>query len=178
MTENSWEGILDRDETVLWQGRPDPGFHMPIEGIFKIVFFAFFTGFSVFWMAMAGTGGGLFWVFGLPFFLIGGSSFVWALIGPTMTRRNSWYTVTTKRALIASELPIVGRQLKSFRIDRDTNLDFREGPLSSIYFATERRRGKNGTYPVKVGFERIPDGREVYQHLRSVQTSRPQESAS
>ena len=76
-----------------------------------------------------------------------------------------------KRAFIATDMPIRGRSLKSYPIDEDTVLDFIDGDLATIHFATERKRGKNGTYTVNIGFERIENGREVYKKFRDVQRS-------
>ena len=169
MNNTEWSGILDRDEKILWQGRPDGRFSTGFGAFFKIPFFTFFTGFSVFWMWGASQAGGVFWMFGLLFFFAGLSGLTWAIIGSTLTRRNSWYTLTTSRAMIATNLPFQGKKLKSYPITQSTNLDFRDGDPASIFFASETRRGNDNDYTVEIGFERIRDGRVVYQHFRSIQ---------
>ena len=43
MSVPGWEGILDKDETILWQGRPDGRFHVGGKGIAGGVFGLFFA---------------------------------------------------------------------------------------------------------------------------------------
>ena len=171
MTDRSgWEGILDRDERILWQGRPDgrvvlSALHIPLA-----LFGTAFAGFALFWMIMAAFSGGLFWMFGLIHFSIG----VALVVGPPFfsayRRQRTWYTLTDRRAFVATDLPISGRKFKSYPIDVDTRLDFVDGDPSSVHFAEAIRRGKNRTYRVPIGFERIENGREVYKLIRKVQS--------
>ncbi len=171
MTDRAgWEGILDADERILWQGRPDwrivlKALHIPL-----VLFGTAFAGFALFWMIMAAFAGGFFWMFGLIHFFVG----IGVMIGPPLfsayRRQHTWYTLTDQRAFVATNLPVTGRKFKSYPIEEDTRLDFVEGDLSSVHFAEAVRRGKNSTYLVPVGFERIENGREVYQLIRKVQS--------
>ena len=105
----------------------------------------------------------------LPHFLVG-AGMVWGAIWwPSFRRRRSWYTLTDRRAFIATDLPIQGRRLQSWPINRGTRLELREGPPDSVFFATRKKRGRNGTYTVPVGFERIPDGKQVLRLMRDIQ---------
>lgn len=169
MTVPGWEGILDEDETIVWQGRPDGGIVIKPGNIVTIIFGLFFAGFALFWMIMAASAGGFFWMFGLIHFFVGVGVAGGAVFWSAFRRRRSWYTLTSKRAFIASELPIMGRSLKSYPINDDTMLDFVDGDLATINFATERRRGKNSSYTVNIGFERVKNGRELYAKFREVQ---------
>ncbi len=168
-TPAGWQGILDDDENILWQGRPDGAVKWKPGNFFTLVFGLFFAGFALFWMAMAAKAGGGFWMFGLIHFAVG----LGIAIGPPFLsawrRRHTWYTLTNKRAFIATDLPFIGRKLDSYPIDADTVLTFAAGDLASIYFAKRTKRGKNGTYTVDVGFESIADGTEVYRLLRNIQ---------
>jgi hypothetical protein len=169
MSATGWEGILDTGEQIIWQGRPDDRFRWRPRDYLSLVFGIFFAGFALFWMSMAAQAGGFFWMFGLLHFSVG----VGIAIGPPFwnlyKRRRSWYTLTERRAIIASDLPILGKKLKSYPITDDTVLEYDSGDPATIYFARETRRGKNGTYNVNIGFERIADGREVYAKLRAIQ---------
>ncbi len=95
------------------------------------------------------------------------------MIGPPLfsayRRQRTWYTLTDRRAFIATDLAVSGRRFKSYPIDEDTRLDFVEGDPSSVHFAEAVRRGRNSTYRIPVGFERIENGREVYRLIRKVQ---------
>jgi hypothetical protein len=165
-----WEGILDEGETIVWQGRPDPAFHVGFGSLFIALIGLVFAGFAVFWMVMAAQAGGVFWMFGLIHFSIGAAMIVNAVYGDTIRRRGTWYTLTTRRAFIATNLPIKGKKLKSYPITGMTPLVYVAGPLATIRFAKEVRRGSKGNrYSVPIGFERIEDGETVYKAFRKVQ---------
>jgi hypothetical protein len=165
-----WKGILDKDERILWQGRPDGRIVLSAVYIPLVLFGAAFAGFALFWMIMAAFSGGFMWMFGLIHFSVG----VGIIVGPPLfsahRRRHTWYTLTDSRAFIATHLPVTGRKFKSYPIEENTRLDFIDGDPSSVHFAEAVRRGKNSTYRIPVGFERIEDGREVYRLIRKVQS--------
>lgn len=169
MTPTGWQGILDDDEDIIWQGRPDGKIVFRAGNILTLLFGMAFAGFALVWMIIAASAGGFFWAFGLIHFAVGIGVGFGSLFFSAWRRRNTWYTLTSKRAFIASHLPIQGKRLKSFPITPDTSLEYAEGNPASIYFAEETRRGKNSTYQVKIGFERIPDAAAVYKQFRAVQ---------
>ena len=71
---------------------------------------------------------------------------------------------------------IVRSGIAADAIDEDTVLDYDAAEPATIHFAHEMRRGKNRSYRVDIGFERIEDGREVYGLIRSVQTGRAKDA--
>ena len=164
-----WEGILDTGETILWQGRPDGAVKWKIVHIFTFLFGLAFAGFALFWMIMAAQAGGGFWMFGLIHFSVGISIAVGPPFWNAWRRRHTWYTLSDRRAFIATDLPLRGRRLKSYPITDDTVLDFDRGDPATIYFDHEMRRTKNGSRRVDIGFERIEDGAEVYALFRKIQ---------
>lgn len=165
-----WDGILDEGERIVWQGRPDPSFHLSIGTVFIAVFGLFFAGFALFWMVMASRAGGVFWMFGLIHFSAGVGIIFFGTYWDTLRRRGTWYTLTDRRAFIATNLPFKGKRLQSYPITAETALDFTAGPQATIHFAREERRGNKGRrYTVPVGFERIADGDAVYRLFRKVQ---------
>ena len=168
-----WDGILDDGEVILWQGRPGTKVVWKISHIMSFVFGLAFAGFALFWMTMAAQAGGYFWTFGLIHFSVG----IGLAIGPpywsAWRRRHTWYTLTDRRAFIATDLPLQGRKLQSYPIAKDTQLEYDRGEKATIHFAHEYRRTKNGSRRVPIGFERITDGEEVYRLIRKIQ----QESA-
>jgi len=172
VTETGWKDILDDDEDIIWQGRPDGKVVIGIKNIAGVIFGIFFAGFALFWMTMAASAGGYFWAFGLIHFAVGLGIMAGAVFWKPYVRRNSWYTLTSRRAFIASKLPLVGKSLKSYPIGASTPLDFRQGDPSTIIFATERKRTNNGTRKIEIGFERIEDGHDVYKKFREVQKNR------
>lgn len=166
---SGWDGILDPGETVLWQGPPDGKVVVTGRSIFMLFFGLSFAGFALFWMIIASQAGGGFWMFGLIHFSVGLGICFAATYWPAYRRRNSWYTLTNTRAMIASDLPVLGKKLDSYPITADTVLEFRDEALATINFATRRKRSNNGYRTVPIGFERIENGREVYRLMRDVQ---------
>lgn len=173
MTETAapgWEGILDPGETIVWQGRPDPGFHVSPQDLFAAGFGIFFAGFALVWMILASGAGGAFWMFGLIHFTVG-LTLVWrSAHGATTRRRHSWYTLTDRRAFIATDLPFRGKTLKDYPITADTQISRIPGKLATIHFAREQRSTDKGRrYWVNIGFERIADGDRVLALIRKTQ---------
>ncbi|MEL7279843.1 MAG: aspartate carbamoyltransferase catalytic subunit [Pseudomonadota bacterium] len=168
---SGWEGILDKGEKILWQGRPDAKVKLRLSKLTGFVFGLFFAGFALFWMIMASMAGGFFWMFGLLHFFVGLGVAFGSLFGSSWRRKHSWYTLTDRRAFIATDMPFRGRSLKSYPITRDTVLDYDGSDPATIHFNHEMRKRKNGQYKVAVGFERIKDGARVYRMMRGIQES-------
>lgn len=173
-----WEGILDEGERILWQSRPAQGFYMSLTKLPVALFGLFFAGFALFWMAMAAQAGGMFWAFGLIHFSVGIGLAVSAIAWGTLKRRGTWYTLTNKRAFIATDLPFKGKRLDSYTITPDTRLSLQSGNPGSVIFAREERRGNKGrVYSVDVGFERVDEAERAYEILRSLQRDAKAEGA-
>jgi hypothetical protein len=166
----SWDSILETGERILWSGRPDPSLTFAKKkNIPLAIFGCVFAGFALFWMIAASMAGGFFWMFGLLHFSIGLALIYFALWGNGFMRNRTQYALTRERAIIATDIPIIGRRFKSYPITEDTKLDYRDETPPSVYFAQVTRRGKNSTYTVDVGFERISDGHDVYETLQKIQ---------
>lgn len=166
-----WAGLLDPGEEILWQGRPDARLALKGSTIFLVLFGLAFSGFALVWMVLAASAGGMFWAFGLIHFSVGLGLVVFAIWGDMVRRRRTWYTLTDRRAFIATDFPVVGRKLQSYPIGPDTVLDYTPDDLSTIHFAHIYKRTKNGSRRVEIGFERIPDGEIVYRMMRDIQRS-------
>ncbi len=167
-TPSGWEGILDEDEEIRWQGQPDGAFHLDMRQPAGIVMGVFFMGFSLFWINIASMGGGYFWMFGLLFFGMGFYNAIGVHFWKTYVRRTTHYTLTDKRAFIATQ-PLGKRSLKSYPITKDTPLELEGSYPVTITFASETRRGNKSSYEVKIGFERIYNSQKVYALMRDIQ---------
>lgn len=168
-----WSGILDDGETILWQGRPSSRFRLTLADLKPARQGLMMTLFSVVWLSMAMRAPGIFWLFGLPFLLMGLWQIAKPLLLPALLRQYSFYTLTDRRAFIATDAPLLGRNLRSFPITADTRLDFLEGEPGSILFADDRLAGLTMPGPDgirRVGFQMIPDARKVYGLMRQIQT--------
>lgn len=171
MTTPGWEGILDDDETILWQGQPKPGLSLRPRHIGTLIFGLFFAGFALFWMRMAYEPGTFFWAFGLIHFCAGlGVAFA-PVVMPLISSRRTWYTLTDRRAFIARQSLFGQRKLKSYPITADTAIELETGTVSSIYFASQTRRRNKRTYVDHIGFERLDDAAPVLRMIRDVQNA-------
>ena len=167
-----WKNLLATNEEILWQGTPKSRVRFEWASPLLPFFFMFFTGFSVFWMVMASSAGGIFWTFGLLFFFAGMYNLVGIHFWKAFVRSRQHYTLTNQRAMIGTDM--FGRKtLHSYPITKTTEIGFEEiGRTGNIYFAKEESRGKNGAAVTKVGFEQIESPREVLSKMRQVQEER------
>ena len=167
-----WEGLLDQDEIILWQGRPDTRIAISAAQLPEIGIGLFFVGFSLFWMIGASQAGGMFWMFGLIFFFAGLGIFTRSNVLAAQRRRYTHYTLTSRRAIIATDLPLVGRSLKSYPITAHTALEMTEqGDFGTIAFARSvSKDSEGGTNTQYIGFERISEVRTVFAMMRKIQT--------
>ena len=181
-TGKGWRGILMPGEEILWQGRPDPSFQFGIKQVGAAAFGMVFAGFALFWMIMASMAGGYFWTFGLIHFSVGVAMIFGAFLYAPWRRRHTWYTLTSRRAFIATDMPMAGRKLKSWPIDGDSPISYETGDLMTIRFAKDFKQTKNGTREIPIGFERIEDGDTVYRMITDIrdhrQLAEPQKEAA
>lgn len=195
---DTWDGLLEKGEVILWQGRPNGALNF--SGVWgpQTLFALLFTGFSLFWMVMAYsmTGGMndsagrvihiVFPAFGLPFLLIGLYLLLGRFWADARRRRASHYTLTNRAAYIGVQTGKT-RRLDRYAIDAKTRMTLEEGALGTVWFARQthvmprhaprigRARSRIGgaTQTTEtIGFERIPDARTVFALMRQVQTDR------
>lgn len=169
MSADEWSGILLDGEEVLWQGKPDPAFRFDQLNKSKLFSMIFAIGFAIFWMAGASQAGGYFWMFGLFILVMVLRGFYKDLLGPTIARRSSFYTLTNKRAFIGLQLPGQSRSLESYPINEDTTVEYQPGPPGSIYFASKTVASGEDLAVASVGFEQIDDAQEVMRLIGQIQ---------
>ncbi|MHC9236668.1 aspartate carbamoyltransferase catalytic subunit [Pseudooceanicola sp. 502str34] len=143
-TGDGWDGILAPGETILWQGRPGKGAWITKGRVFKAIFGAIFAGFAAVWMILASQAGGFFWAFGLIHFSVGLMAMGGALFGPELLRRYSWYTLTDRRAFIATDYPLAGRRLISYPVGPGSYLRRAHEDPDAVYVAQRERKGTEG----------------------------------
>ncbi|WP_108485181.1 aspartate carbamoyltransferase catalytic subunit [Oceaniglobus ichthyenteri] len=172
-TPPGWEDILDPGETILWQGAPDPQVRLT-GGLGQSLFGLFFAGFALFWIAAAafigndtGFVGMVFPLFGVPFLLIGLYMVFGRFIWDAYVRRGTFYTLTNKRAYIATAT-LGQRKLAAHDIAQSPVFEYVQGPPDSVYFTENRQMTKNGSITHKIGFEFIENSREVVDLIRRI----------
>ena len=120
------------DERLLWTGKPVKEIKLlPSEKI-TMIFGAFWTAFSAFWIAMAYAGtseieGGplmanIFPLFGIPFLLTGLYLMIISPIRAKRKRKNIEYALTNKRVLIFYNSKV--QSLQAFKYNEIQNISF------------------------------------------------------
>ncbi|WP_101065538.1 aspartate carbamoyltransferase catalytic subunit [Roseovarius salinarum] len=166
-----WDEILEPGERILWQGRPDTRLVFPPER----------KGFFVFGLILVAIGVIQFsvlrrvelditlWPYTLVPVALG-----LAIVGvqpfwTRLRRRRTWYTLTNRRAFIATDLPVLGKRLKSWPVKSDAPLVLTEGAPANVWFAERRTRTDSGRIRVTpIGFERIADAKDVAEQMRTL----------
>ena len=163
-TPPGWQGILDEGEQILWQGEPAQGIRFETLDLRHIIPAVFITCFGLFWMSQAVQFSLFFAAFGL--FVVG--SGLWQTLGPVLRpafiRARSFYTLTDRRAIIATDLPFQGRRLASYPIDRATPLEYVASEPPSILFGPP-----TGDKRMRAGFSYIADADRVMAMMRQIQ---------
>lgn len=166
---DEWEDILDPGERVVWQGAPDTRVVIKYGSVSTLIFGLIFAGFALVWMVMTSQAGGTSWMIGLIHFSGGLGVIFYAVYWDALKRRYTWYTLTNKRAFIATNVPFLGRRLESYPITEATAISLDTKTPGSIMFSYEMRQGRNGDYRVDIGFERVENAKDVYRRMRQVQ---------
>jgi hypothetical protein len=178
-------------EDLLWYGRPSQSLLiLQWSDLFYIPFFAMWTGFAIFWEAMAlsafdASGGSLltpmlcFPLFGLPFVAVGLYMLGARFVGDYLSRRRTFYALTDRRAIIVSGL--LDRAVASFALDKMGRIDVidhrdgrgtllfagSDGPAAAYRFAYIAGRVSDGNRAP--AFERIENPRAVFDAVMRAQ---------
>jgi hypothetical protein len=141
-----WERILMPGEKVFWQGLPDTSLQFSLSHLPEMLF-------------------------GLPFFFVGLSTILRRNIIAALARRYSTYSLTSQRAINATNFPIIRRRMRSYRITTATKLEMEEdGAFGSIIFhRSESRNSKGRRIQTAIGFERITEAAHVLSLMRQIQ---------
>lgn len=166
---NTWDGILHPGETVLWQDRPvtspafaDLSWSKGLMGLLLV-------GFSIFWMSLAAQAGGPFWMFGLIFFFIGLRNSLGQILLDPWLRGQTVYSLTDRRAFVATRSLLKGKTLKSFAIIPSNDIELVQGRADSVFFNAEQQFGRKGhSFATRVGFEKLADGHEAHRILTQI----------
>ena len=159
-----WQGVLEDGERILWQGRPDPGIRFEAEDLPQTLMGLFMAAFALFWMWNAAMGGIVFALFGSIFLVIGGRQALQGNVIAAYIRSRTWYTLTDRRAIIATDMPVQGRRLTSYPLTPETEAQLVDGDPGSILFGA----GFGRRADQRAGFKLIPDARGVWSMMQQV----------
>lgn len=168
---DEWDGILDEDETILWQGRPGKAHFLNKSDLYTVATGIGALAISALVVSNKQSEENMLWLFAYLFFAMGAGIVLKGLFWRTFVRRYTWYTLTNRCAYIATHLPFLNKSLKSYPITEHSQLELIDGPMPSLNFAIETRRTDEGIHYKTIGFERIPDAKDVYRLMRDIQTT-------
>lgn len=166
-----WEGILEQGETILWQGRPDTTFAMSRDEVIMMLFGLLFSGFAVVLMGIGIAAGSLLWLAGTVHFSVGIAVTVYAICRNTVARRYSYYTLTSRRAIIGLSYPWSKPRLRKIRITpkRKISTDHEH----TVVFGPAGR-SKRHPFPTRAPqFTRIDDAPKVFHLMQQIQKETP-----
>ena len=148
---------LEKNEKVLWQGRPSTAPHIAMRqflklgsGVFGLCLFLYLA--ERLQMQVAP-----YWDVWLIVLTVFFASIPADIARAMLVRRWTHYALTDRRALIATAYPLYGERIQSIPILRDTRIDHLRGRRSSVLFPLKSRFCGGA----KAGFEQIEGGDEV-----------------
>jgi hypothetical protein len=172
---------LSQDEPLLWSAQPRGGIAFRLEDIYLIPFSLLWGGFAIFWEWMATSGGAPFFfrLWGVPFVAIGLYMIVGRFIYDAWLRSNTYYGLTTERALIVRrtlgdsvrsiELKTLGDVTLSVGGDRSGTITLGNDTPGGAWFAL--MPWSRSSYVSAPRFERIDRAGEVYEQIRDAQSA-------
>ena len=169
--DNPWAPYLAPGDTILWEGTPEPGFHVTGARIAQSVFGAVFLAVAIFITSQIFSAGGFFWMASVPFILAG----LYLSIGNWFWERaklaSTIYAYSERNCFIASRFG--ARTIRSYPIARTTEIILQDDAIPSVLFAKQTHRIKQRESVdvgfSRIGFVRIREGREIYRHLLQLQ---------
>lgn len=180
---DDWAEVLAPDERLLWQGRPDGGFHIRFRhlGVSAVGLVVVALALALGWQGAAGLRAGA--PLGGPVAATAAGALAFGLalaLGPHIAdmirRRHMAYALTDRRALIETRL--AGRALVAYPITAQSPLWLAATRPPSAYFAILRRRVRpmermrrtvRAVTPVHVGFELVPEAARLHAMMRDIQ---------
>lgn len=187
-TREPIDEVLSPGERVLWRGQPPQSLLLfRAQDLALVPFFVIWTGFSLFWEAMAigaflegGMGGpGICMpLFGLPFVAIGLFMLGGRFIMDVPARRRTYYGLTDRRVLIVSGLR--DRSIVSVPLDKIHNVEMilhRNGKGTLMFSGQVKAKMARGRYyssgvnynSTVPSFDHIPDPKAVYDMVLEAQ---------
>ena len=172
---------LEAGEQLIWSGQPRQGLLLRPSDAFMIPFSLLWGGFAIFWeVSVILTGAPVFfWLFGVPFVLIGLHLIFGRFFTDARLRARTFYGLTNDRIIITSGKH--GKRVQSLSLSTlgDISLDQREDGSGTITFAAANPLGRWGNFGAMPGvgtgrqmppsFEMIPQARKVYEMIRGAQ---------
>lgn len=169
---------LERDENLIWAGRPGRGIRFSSRDVIMIPFSLMWCGFAIFWetTVLVANAPLLFKLWGIPFVVVGLYIVFGRFIVDARRRAKTYYGLSDRRAIVlfagstrrVTSVQLASQQLQLEQTSRGTG---------SISFGTQPPQQAWGTFNLgqsKAGglrFEAIDDAREVYRLIVEAQNA-------
>lgn len=167
---------LDKGERLLWAGNPDPLRYAVNKGA-TALFGILFLGFAIFWTVMASKSGGYFFLWGVPFMLVGAA----VVLSPAFYYWRApmvAYVLTDRRAVIDTQGPFGSRVSVPLDQVPFVTLKHATGGIGSVMFIENTRQGRRGrSYTTQDGFVAISDAEKVERQMRDAITALREDAA-
>lgn len=170
--DEQWADILEDGEEILWQGQPDPGWHVDptrkksfrfsilFSVISALIFVPFF--FSGEWPVY------IFGAFfgGISLLLLASDTYF-----PARTRRYTFYTLTNKRAILGIAKPNKEPTLKFYELTGTGKYTHLPGKIGSIVFDRQYQgtRINDRKQYYAVGFMHFAESEKVWDMVQDLQ---------
>lgn len=165
-TENSWKGLLQPGEEILWHGRPASGFHLDGLGGLGAWIGSLLLLAGIILVDVGNNQAPFLQSWGGPMAFAGLATWLAPSVWRAWQRRSTYYTLTNRRAFIARRFP--RRRLEARDLTQDTWFQLEGGTeVGSVLFYAERSASEDGPRHVQRGFEHIAGAREVYDLMAS-----------
>jgi hypothetical protein len=173
---NEFDNFLEKDEKIIWSGRPKKGVVFRPADLFLIPFSLLWLGGVSFWFITAFNQSPSFSLFGIPFILIGLLFTFGRFIIDIKQRERIHYAITNDRIIIKSGY--FKSSIKSLQIKSLSNIIYNErnDGSGSIEFGPKNPlmiwgSGMNWFPGVEIApsFEEITEVRKVYKYLTELQ---------
>jgi hypothetical protein len=177
---SEFQPYLLSGERLLWSGQPKQGLLLRPNDFMTFFFSLFWTGFSVFWVLMAVKSGApaFFWLWGLPFVIIGIYLMAGRFLFEMAARRRTYYAVTDQRILILISWPNRSLQALDLKNRSDVTITqekngratlvFSNGNLPAMMTGWVGWMPRNKMYGLQM-FEQIENYQMVYRVIRDAQ---------
>ncbi|WP_299412743.1 hypothetical protein [uncultured Sulfitobacter sp.] len=165
-----WDGILNEDEEILWQGTPAHGFALAQPDIPALIYGLCCLAFSVFWIMMVSDAGRFTWLDLVPLG-IGIAFTCYSVLRDTVARRYSFYTLTNQRAIVGTSYPWSFKRLMITKVTSRTPIHLQRG--HTVVFGVPKY---SSLYPLPLRrpqFTRIDDAENVLSLMQEIQKDTP-----
>jgi hypothetical protein len=165
--------LTDPGEKLIWSGNPIPARYALRKASYRFLFGIFFFGFSLFWINGAYTAGGRganqlgfpFWMFGLPFVIVG-ASMVLSPAWQYFRGMQTTYALTDRRAIMNISGPFPRRiSVPLNQVPFVEVLSSADGP-GHVLFQEPVASYSNRGVAQRDGFIAIADAAQIGQMLR------------